>query len=54
MFRNKYLDYAELTKQLAAWQQAHPEFVRVTSLGKRAGTGSEHSVVRLQRADQSL
>jgi murein tripeptide amidase MpaA len=34
MFRNKYLDYAELTAQLAAWQRAHPDFVRVTSIGK--------------------
>jgi hypothetical protein len=34
MFRSKYLDYAELSAQLAAWQRAHPDFVRVTSLGK--------------------
>src|SRR4051812_7901591 len=36
MFRSKYLDYAELAAQLAAWQKAHPDFVRVTSLGKTA------------------
>src|SRR5207244_3293782 len=36
MFRDKYLDYAELTAQLAAWQKAHPGFVRVSSLGKSA------------------
>jgi hypothetical protein len=36
MFRQKYLDYAELTAQLAAWQKAHPGFVRVTTLGKSA------------------
>lgn len=36
MFRTKYLDYAELTAQLAAWQKAHPGLVRVTSLGKSA------------------
>jgi len=36
MFRQKYLDYAELTAQLAAWQKAHPDFVRVTTLGKSA------------------
>src|SRR5882672_4944195 len=36
MFRNKYLDYAELTAQLAAWQKAHPELVRVSSLGRSA------------------
>jgi hypothetical protein len=35
-FRSKYLDYAELTAQLAAWARAHPEFVRVSSLGKSA------------------
>src|SRR5881392_1649323 len=34
MFRQKYLDYAELTAQLASWARAHPEFVRVTSIGK--------------------
>src|SRR5256885_939508 len=36
MFRNKYLDYAELTAQLRAWQTDHPGVVRVTSLGKSA------------------
>ena len=36
MFRDKYRDYAELTAQLAAWQKAHPDFVRVTSIGKSA------------------
>jgi len=36
MFRTKYLDYAELTAQLGAWQKAHPDFVRITSLGKSA------------------
>src|SRR5205085_9997404 len=36
MFRTKYLDYAELTAQLAAWAKAHPDFVRVSSLGKSA------------------
>ena len=34
MFRTKYLDYAELTAQLHSWAKAHPDFVRVTSLGK--------------------
>src|SRR5678815_387870 len=34
MFRDKYLDYAELTAQLAAWQKAHPDCGRVTSIGK--------------------
>ena len=36
MFRTKYLDYAELTAQLAAWAKAHPDLVRVTSIGKTA------------------
>jgi len=36
MFRNKYLDYSELTQQLAAWVKAHPQFVKVTSIGKSA------------------
>jgi Zinc carboxypeptidase len=36
MFRTKYLDYAELTAQLAAWAREYPGLVRVTSLGKSA------------------
>ncbi|HEX4944414.1 MAG TPA: M14 family metallopeptidase [Usitatibacteraceae bacterium] len=36
MFRTKYLDYAELFAQLAAWSGAHPDIVRVTSIGKSA------------------
>lgn len=36
MFRTKYLDYAELTQQLAAWAKEFPGLVRVTSLGKSA------------------
>jgi len=36
LFRKKYLDYAELTRQLDAWASAHPEWVRVSSLGKSA------------------
>lgn len=36
MFRNKYLDYAELTKQLSDWQRAHPDLVRISSIGKSA------------------
>ena len=36
MFRQKYLDYAELTAQLAAWSKQHPAIVRVTSIGKSA------------------
>jgi len=36
LFRKKYLDYAELTRHLDAWAKAHPELVRVSSLGKSA------------------
>jgi hypothetical protein len=36
MFRTRYLDYAQLTAQLAQWAKAHPDFVRVGSLGKSA------------------
>lgn len=35
-FRDRYLDYAELTAQLQAWARAHPDFVRLTSIGKSA------------------
>jgi hypothetical protein len=35
-FRTTYLDYAELTEQLRAWAKAHPDFVRLSSLGKSA------------------
>lgn len=36
MFRKSYLDYAQLTAQLQAWARQHPDFVRVSSLGKSA------------------
>jgi zinc carboxypeptidase len=36
MFRTKYLDYAELMQQVQAWAKAHPDFVRLGSLGKSA------------------
>src|SRR5258706_14473896 len=36
MFRNKCLDYAELTQQLDSWARKHPGLVRVTSLGASA------------------
>jgi hypothetical protein len=35
-FRTSYLDYAELTEQLRAWAKAHPDFVKLSSLGKSA------------------
>src|SRR4051812_26234916 len=36
MFRQKYLDYRELNEQLLAWAEAHPDFVRLTSIGQSA------------------
>jgi hypothetical protein len=36
MFRTKYLDYAELSAQLATWAKQHPGLVRVSTLGKSA------------------
>ncbi len=36
MFRQKYLDYAELSQQLAAWSKKYPDIARVISIGKSA------------------
>ena len=36
MFRGKYLDYAELTQQLATWATQHPGLARVGSIGNSA------------------
>src|SRR5258708_35271843 len=36
MFRDKYLDYAELTQQIDSWARKYPGHVRVTSLGASA------------------
>ncbi len=36
MFRQKYLDYAELSEQLAAWSKKHPDRARVISIGRSA------------------
>ncbi len=34
MFRQKYLDYAELTAQVQAWAKQHPDLVRLSTLGR--------------------
>jgi len=39
-FRERYLDYEELTAQVRTWAEAHPEFVRLESIGK-TGAGRE-------------
>lgn len=39
-FRARYLDYEELTRQLESWANAHPEVVRLVSIGK-SGEGRE-------------
>ena len=35
-FRTRYLDYDEITTQVRAWAAAHPEIVRLESIGKTA------------------
>jgi Zinc carboxypeptidase len=36
MFREKYVNYAELTDQLQHWASQHPDFVQLSSLGPSA------------------
>src|SRR2546430_15169301 len=52
MFRKKYLDYAELTAQLRAWQTDNPGVVRVTSLGKSA-EGRDIPLITIGRDPES-
>jgi hypothetical protein len=40
MFRQRYLDYAELCDQLTAWSKRFPDIARVTSIG-RSGRGRD-------------
>lgn len=37
MFRQKYLDHAEIVDQLAQWARQHPGIVRVEHIGRTAG-----------------
>ncbi len=36
MFREKYLDYAELSAQLATWARQHPDIVQLGTIGESA------------------
>jgi hypothetical protein len=36
MFRQKYLDYAEISAQLAAWSEKYPDIAHVMSIGRTA------------------
>jgi len=52
MFRDKYLDYAELIAQLRSWEKENPGVVRVTSLGKSA-EGRDIPLVTIGREPDS-
>jgi zinc carboxypeptidase len=48
MFRQKYLDYSEISAQVSTWSKQHPDIVRVTSIGKSA-EGREIPLVTIGR-----
>src|SRR5690348_16639214 len=48
MFRERYLDYAELCDQLAAWSKRFPDIARVTSIG-RSGQGRDIPLLTIGR-----
>ena len=48
MHRQKYLDHAEIVDQLASWAQQHPDFARVSVIGKSAA-GRDISLLTIGR-----
>ncbi len=48
MFRQRYLDYAELSDQLSAWSKRFPDIARVTPIG-RSGQGRDIPLLTIGR-----